>query len=143
MSSVARVLRPGASLVLVELHPLLTMLDTVDPLIVDFPYAFDGGHVYRGTGSYANRDADITWTTTQYAHSVGEVVMAASTAGLTMTYLEEHTAMSFDPRGMDDAPLEADGQYRLRIGHGAKKGDDRELAFPLPVLFTYVGKVAL
>ncbi len=143
MGGVARILRPGGSLVLVELHPMLTMVESVDPLIIDFPYAFDGGHVYSGTGSYANREANVTWTTTQYAHSIGEVVMAASKAGLTMTYLEEHTAMSFDPRGMDDAPVEVDGQYRLRLGRGALEGDGRELAYPLPVLFTFLGTVAL
>jgi SAM-dependent methyltransferase len=60
MHGVARVLRPGGTLVLVEMHPLLTMIDSLDPLILDFPYAFDGGHVYSGTGSYANRDADVS-----------------------------------------------------------------------------------
>lgn len=136
MDGVARVLRPGGRLVLVELHPLLTMVDGVDPLVVDFPYSFDGGHVYSGTGSYANRDADIAWTTTQYAHSLGEIVMAALGSGLSVDYLEEHTAMSFDPRGMPDTPLEQDGQYRLRIGVGAVNGDTRDVAYPLPVLFT-------
>jgi ubiquinone/menaquinone biosynthesis C-methylase UbiE len=138
MASVARVLRPGGTLVLVELHPLLTMIDSVDPLVLDFPYDFDGGHVYSGTGSYANRDADVTWTTTQWAHSVGEVVMAATNAGLRLSYLEEHTEMSFDPRGMEDSPTEPDGQYRFRIGVGALDGDVREPGQPLPVLFTFL-----
>jgi SAM-dependent methyltransferase len=138
MNGVARVLRPGGTLVLVELHPLLTMVDSLDPLVLDFPYNFDGGHVYTGTGSYANRDADVTWTTTQYAHNIGEVVMAATTAGLRLTYLEEHTHMSFDPRGMDETTPEPDGQYRFRIGVGAKNGDTRDPAFPLPVLFTFL-----
>jgi ubiquinone/menaquinone biosynthesis C-methylase UbiE len=138
MSGVARVLRPSGTLVLVELHPLLTMIDSVDPLVLDFPYHFDGGHVYRGSGSYANRGADVTWTTTQYAHSVAEVVMAATNAGLRLNYLEEHTEMSFDPRGMEEAPNEADGQYRFRIGVGAQIGDEREPAHPLPVLFTFL-----
>jgi SAM-dependent methyltransferase len=138
MTGVARVLRPGGNLVLVELHPVLNMFDSLDPLVVDFPYSFDGGHVYSGTGSYANRDADVTWTTTQYAHSLSEVVMAATTAGLAMTYLHEHTEMSFDSRGMQDSPTEPDGLYRLRIGVGAKKDGKREPAFPLPILFTFL-----
>ena len=74
----------GGALVLVELHPLVTMVESLDPLVVDFPYAFDGPHVYSGTGTYANRDADIEWTTVQYAHSIGEVVTAASRAGLAL-----------------------------------------------------------
>ena len=69
-------------LVLVELHPVVTMVESLDPLLVDFPYADDGPHVYTGTGTYANRDADIAWTTVQYAHSLGEVVTAAARAGL-------------------------------------------------------------
>jgi hypothetical protein len=119
------------------------MVDSIEPPVVDFPYAFDGGHVYSGTGSYANRDADVACTTTQYAHSLSEVVMAAAGAGLTMTYLEEHLAMSFDPRGMEDAPLDADGQYRLRIGVGAQTGGGREPAYPLPILFTFLATVPI
>ena len=142
MKGVVRVLRPGGRLLLVELHPMLTMVDSVEPLVLDFPYAFDGGHVYSGTGSYANRDVDVAWTVTQFAHSLSEVVMAAADAGLTMTYLEEHVAMSFDPRGMQDAPLEADGQYRLRIGVGGQSRDGREPAYPLPVLYTFLATVS-
>ena len=138
MSGVARVLRPGGTLVLVELHPILQMIDSVEPLVLDFPYAFDGGHVYSGTGSYANRDADINWTVTQYAHGLAEVVMAATRAGLTMTYFEEHTSMSFDPRGMEETVEGPDRQYRMRIGLGAAHGETRDPAFPLPVLFTYL-----
>lgn len=138
MHGVARVLRPGGTLVLVELHPLLTMIDSVNPLVLDFPYNFDGGHVYSGTGSYANRDADVTWTTTLYAHGVGEVVMAATNAGLRLSYLEERTERGRDPRGMRDAPSDPDGQFRFRLGVGALNGDEREVAFPLPVLFTFL-----
>jgi SAM-dependent methyltransferase len=136
MDSVSRVLRPNGTLVLVELHPLLTMIDTVDPLVVDFPYGFDGGHVFVGTGSYANPDAAVAWSTTQYAHSIAEVFMAAMGAGLRTTYLEEHTSMSFDPRGMADKGLEQDGRFRLRLGEGALVGETREQAHAMPVLFT-------
>jgi SAM-dependent methyltransferase len=138
MGGVKRVLRPGGTLVLVELHPLLTMFDSVDPLVLDFPYNFDGGHVYSGTGSYANRDADLTWTIDQYAHGVAEVVMSATSAGLQLTYLEEHTERGIDPRGMKESSDEPDGQYRVRIGVGAQDGDEREPAYPLPVLFTFL-----
>ena len=138
MTGVARVLRPGGTLVLVELHPLLTMVDTLDPLVLDFPYTDDGGHVFSGTGSYANRDADVDWTTTQFAHSLGEVVTCARVAGLSTTYLEEHTSMSFDPRGMVGCPLEPDGRFRLRIGVGPVAGDSRTEAYPLPVLYTLI-----
>jgi 2-polyprenyl-3-methyl-5-hydroxy-6-metoxy-1,4-benzoquinol methylase len=136
MQGVARSLRPGGTLVLVEIHPLTTMIETLDPLVIDFPYGFDGPHVYTGTGSYANRDADVEWTTVQYAHSVGEVVTAAAQAGLTCTYLEEHLSGSFNT-GQFDGP-EDDGRYRLRLGVGAERDGTREPASPLPVLFTFL-----
>ena len=136
MRGACRVLKPGGTLVLVELHPLLTMIDSVTPLVVDFPYNSDGVHTFTGTGSYANRNADVSWTITQYAHGLAEVVMAAKDAGLECGYLEEHTSMSFDPRGMEETTVEADGRYRCRIGLGPLNGDERGPAYPLPVLYT-------
>jgi ubiquinone/menaquinone biosynthesis C-methylase UbiE len=137
MGGVARVLRDGGTLVLVELHPIVTMVESLDPLIVDFPYSFDGPHVYSGTGTYANRDADIAWTTVQYAHSLGEVVTAAAKAGLMFTYLEEHTSGSFNT-GQYLGP-EDDDRYRLRLGVGAERMGVREPACPMPVLYTFIG----
>lgn len=140
MESVARVLRPGGHLALVELHPLFTMVDTIEPIVMDFPYNFDGPHVFSGSGSYANRDAAVTWTTTQYAHGLAEVVMAAHAAGLSMTHLVEHLSMRFDPRGMDPASVEPDGRFRLRLGAGRATPDGRDTAFAAPVLYTLIAE---
>jgi SAM-dependent methyltransferase len=138
MGGVARSLRYGGALILVELHPLVTMIESLDPLVVDFPYAFDGPRVYSGTGTYANPDAAIEWTTVQYAHSVGEVVSAAVRAGLRCELLVEHTSGSFNT-GQFDGP-EDDGRYRLRLGEGARRNGARELACPMPVLFTLIAR---
>jgi SAM-dependent methyltransferase len=138
MRGVQRVLRHGGRLVLVELHPLLTMIDSVEPLVVDFPYNFDGGHRFTGVGSYANRDAAVAWTTTQYAHGLAEVLMASQRAGLATSYLHEHTSMSFDPRGMDGG-IEPDGRFRLRLGSGAADGSG-VAACAMPVLFTLIAE---
>jgi SAM-dependent methyltransferase len=140
MAGVARSLRSGGALVLVELHPLVTMVESLDPLVVDFPYSFDGPHVYSGTGTYANRDADIEWTTVQYAHSIGEVVTAATRAGLRCDHLLEHTSGSFNT-GQFEGP-EDDGRYRLRLGVGAVRDGVPEPACPMPVLYTLVARVA-
>lgn len=134
MGGVARSLKPGGTLVLVEIHPLTTMIESLDPLVIDFPYGFDGPHVYRGTGSYANRDADVAWTTVQYAHSIGEVVTAAVNAGLSCDYLEEHLSGSFNT-GQFEGP-EDDGRYRMRLGTGEERDGQNAPAAPLPVLFT-------
>ena len=136
MGGVARVLRDGGALALVELHPLVTMVESLEPLVVDFPYAFDGPHVYSGTGTYANREADIAWTTVQCAHSLGEVVTAAAQVGLSCTYLEEHVSGSFNT-GQFLGP-EDDDRYRLRLGVGAEHEGVREPACPMPVLYTLI-----
>ena len=138
MAGVARSLRGGGALILVELHPVVTMVESLDPLVVDFPYAFDGPHVYSGTGTYANRDAAIAWTTVQYAHSLGEVVSAAVHAGLRCELLVEHTSGSFNT-GQFEGP-EDDGRYRLRLGQGATRDGVREPACPMPVLFTLIAR---
>jgi SAM-dependent methyltransferase len=134
MRSAAATLRPGGRLVFVELHPIFCMIDSVEPQVISFPYAFDGPHVTSGTGSYAAVDAeDVAWTIVEYAHSVGEVVMAATGAGLHVELLMEHLDAQFDPRG-NALTAGPDGRYRLILAGSTQ---------PLPVLFTLVaGKPA-
>lgn len=129
MTAVHHLLRPGGSLVLVEIHPLQGMIATTDPLVLDFPYCFDGPHVIDVPGSYTDRGATIRATkTVQYAHSIGEVVTAAIDAGLLVRRLVEHQAAPRDYRG-DLAGPEADGKYRLRLG-----GE------PVPMLYTLLAE---
>ncbi len=127
MTAVHHLLRPGGTLLLVEMHPLQGMIDTLDPLVFDFPYAFDGPHLLDSPGSYTDRNASIKATqTVQYAHSVGEVVTAAIEAGLVVRWLAERTNAPRDFRG-DLVGPEADGWYRLRLGAEAA-----------PVMYTLV-----
>lgn len=135
MRGAAALLKPGGRLVLVELHPLLCMPETLEPLVIDYPYVNDGVRRYSGTGSYANADADLSWTIDQYAWSLGETVNAAVAAGLAVLRLDEHVAAPFDPRG-SLLRREPDGMFRLRLGSGS--GD--ALAEPLPVLFTLIAQ---
>ena len=139
MHSTSRVLRKSGKLVLVELHPLFLMIDNVEPLVINFPYNYDGTHYFRGQCSYANRDAKVTWATTQYAHSVAEVVMASMEAGLRTTYLKESTSMSFDPRGRG-GEIGDDGRYRFRIGEGTEEGGQRSPTLPRALLFTLLAE---
>ena len=110
-------LRPGGRLVLIDLHPLLTMIESRDPLTLDFPYVNDGPRHFEGSGSYANPDADLHWSVDEYAWSLGEVVTSAVAAGLSIVRLDEHVDAAADPRGGLLA-READGLFRLRIGRG-------------------------
>ncbi len=119
------VLRPGGRLVLVEIHPLHGMFASVEPPVLDFPYAFDGPRRFDADGSYADPGATLAATeSVEYGHSLGEIVTAAIRAGLRVDALHEHLELDFDPRG-DILTREPDGAYRLRLGGEA-----------LPVLFT-------
>ncbi|WP_242904814.1 class I SAM-dependent methyltransferase [Actinomadura terrae] len=123
MRSVASTLRPGGRLVLVDFHPLLTMVETVEPLALDFPYAFDGPHEYTSSQSYAGETEPTT--SVEFAHSLGEIVTAAATAGLRVTRLEERLDAALDlGRG---TPVGPDGRYRFPV-------DGRHL----PVLYALV-----
>src|SRR3954453_21754586 len=88
--SAAAVLRPSGRLLLVDLHPLYQMLESVDPLSADFPYGNDGGRSFDEDGSYADPDARLAATeSVQYGHSLGELVTAAVQAGLRVERLGE------------------------------------------------------
>jgi SAM-dependent methyltransferase len=129
MRSVAAALRPSGRLLLVDLHPLYQMLESVDPLAVDLPYGNDGGRAFDADGSYAAPEARLASTSSvQYGHSLGELVTAAVQAGLRVERLEEHLELTSDPRG-NVLAREDDGRYRLRL--------DGE---PLPVAFTLIAR---
>ncbi|MFE5804763.1 class I SAM-dependent methyltransferase [Streptomyces sp. NPDC056491] len=99
MRSAATALRPGGSLVLVDLHPAFQTVATLDPLVVDWPYG-GGPHRETVTGTYAEPGLALpAQECVQYPYSIGEVVTAAATAGLTVKHLGEHEAAEFDPRG--------------------------------------------
>lgn len=125
MRSVAATLRPGGRLVLVEIHPLLTMVAAREPFSLDFPYAFDGPHRFDDPGTYAVPNAELASSeTVNFAHSLGETVTAAIEARMRIDSLIEHLDASKSP----SPPIvarEADGRYRLRL-------DGQRL----PILFT-------
>ena len=128
MRSAAAALRGGGKLLLVDGHPVYSMLESADPLRFDFPYVDDGPRTFDEPGSYAGRRPRRRRRpqAVNYGHSLGEIVNAALAAGLRIEHLEEHVEADFDPRG-DVLAREDDGRYRLRV--------DGEL---LPFLFTLI-----
>ncbi len=120
------VLKPGGRLVVIDLHPLFLMADSVDPLVLDFPYAADGPQRFQDqVGSYAAPDAITEHnSTTEYAHSLAEIITATIASGLTVNHLGEHLAVETDcRRGL--ATREDDGLMRWR--HTGQ---------PLPIMFS-------
>jgi ubiquinone/menaquinone biosynthesis C-methylase UbiE len=135
MHSASRVLRPGGHLVIVEIHPLTNVFGSRDPLIADFPYGGGVPFTWRGTGSYANPNADFTTSTEEYPHSLSEIVQSVLDAGMEMTTLQEHLDMAYDPHG-DILDHDADGRYRFRIGVGPDGNPSSAAA--LPIAFTLI-----
>jgi len=123
MHSVASVLRPGGRLLLIDGHPLIGMVSTDNPLVMDYPYAFDGPHEYDSDSSYAG--VAVATRNVQYAHSLGEIVTAAVGAGLKVLRLEEHLESPEDI--MLSGESDPDGRYRLRV-----------TGQPLPMLYTLI-----
>jgi 8-oxo-dGTP pyrophosphatase MutT (NUDIX family) len=130
MRSAAGALRPDGALVVVEIHPLFGMFDSIDPLVVDFPYGGGRPHLFEGAGDYADPDAQLEATATiEYPHGLGEIVTAAISAGLVVERLEEFTDEEFNPRGDALLAQGQDGLYRMVL--------DGE---PLPVVFALVAR---
>ncbi|HLP22995.1 MAG TPA: class I SAM-dependent methyltransferase [Microbacteriaceae bacterium] len=115
MDGVSRVLAPGGRLVLVDLHPILQMLGSADPLVMDWPYAFSGPWREVSSGSYTSPDAPVTDSeSVSFAHDLGEVVTTCVRAGLRVDALTEVHDMPYDPR-RDIATKDPDGRYRVRL----------------------------
>jgi 2-polyprenyl-3-methyl-5-hydroxy-6-metoxy-1,4-benzoquinol methylase len=99
MRSAASCLRPGGALVLIDMHPLVQMTDSVQPLSVDFPYGGAEPQTFTSDVSYAigGLDAPVA-ESVQYAHGLGEIVTAAAAAGLVVESLTEWFDEQKDPR---------------------------------------------
>lgn len=124
MRCAARTLRPGGRLVLVELHPVSLMFESLDPVELRWSYAYDGPTYDDSDGSYADRDAKLESSrSVEFQHCVGEVATAAARAGLHIDELTEHLDAQIDP--MSIMTKEADGRFRYRIN-----------GYPMPTLFT-------
>lgn len=122
MRSVAGCMCQGAVLVLIDIHPLVGMVETVDPLVVDFPYGGTDPVRISSTESYAvsGLDAGVS-ETVQYPHGLGEIVTAAAATGLRVESLTEWFDEDFDPKlvtGEDGRATFPFGNQRLPTSYG-------------------------
>jgi SAM-dependent methyltransferase len=118
MDVAATMLDQGGSLVLADHHPITHSFDW-DREFTD-RYFRDDPEEISGEGSYADPDADVSGTTYEWTHGLGEIVTAAANAGLHVETLNEHPYLYFEPFG----GLEQDDQGRFRLD-----GD------PLPLVY--------
>lgn len=88
----AALLKPGGYLYLVEFHPLLDMFDEATGSRLEYPYFATERKplVLDDEVSYADPEADQpAHTLYQWIHSLGDIISAISSAGLTIEWLHE------------------------------------------------------
>lgn len=112
MAAAAAALRPGGALVLIDIHPLVAMAHTVQPLVVDFPYGgespvrLESGSSYAADGLVPRASASVQWP-----HGLGEIVTAACQAGFRVEALTEWFDEDRDPKLVPGA----DGRGRFPL----------------------------
>lgn len=87
--NVARCLRTGGRLVLVEFHPILDVFGS--GCISGSSDYFEATPILSRTrGSYAARECPLELTDIRWAHSLGAIIDAISRAGMTIRQVAEH-----------------------------------------------------
>lgn len=115
---VAALLRPGGRLFIREGHPMLWALADPRPdglLVVEHPYFETEGTRFSDAATYVDHDEPLASPDiVHFNHGLAEVITAVMDAGLTLTAIEEHDTVPWNPLG--DAMVDVGGQeHRLRI----------------------------
>ncbi|SNC66134.1 Methyltransferase domain-containing protein [Hymenobacter gelipurpurascens] len=86
---VARYLKPGGRLILVEFHPVMWMFDNE---FSQFQYSYFNRETIRETetGTYAERSAPITTISVSWNHELAEVLGSLLRQGLQLTDFQEY-----------------------------------------------------
>jgi SAM-dependent methyltransferase len=117
---VAGLLRAGGRLFIREGHPVLWSMSDPRPdglLVVDYPYFETGGVVFREEGTYAGTGTVGAPESVSFNHGLGEIFTALREAGLTMTSLEEHREVPWNPLGQAMVPSpDFAGEFVLASG---------------------------
>ncbi|PZS20244.1 MAG: SAM-dependent methyltransferase [Pseudonocardiales bacterium] len=117
---VAGLLRPGGRLFIREGHPVLWSMSDPRPdglLVVEYPYFEADGVVFFEESSYAGTGAIGAPESVSFNHGLGEIFTALRDAGLTMTSLEEHREVPWNPLGEAMVPSpDFAGEFVLASG---------------------------
>ena len=87
---IARCLRPGGSLHLIEFHPVVAMLDEDGRTIAHPYFAQPGPSRFRVRGSYAEPTAEVSQEACEWSHGLAEVFEALVSAGLSIQRFKEY-----------------------------------------------------
>jgi SAM-dependent methyltransferase len=123
---IAHFLKPGGVFYMAEFHPTAYMFDdSEDATELRIAYPYFGSReplMLEVKGSYADREAQVEQKVTyEWAHGLGEIITALTTAGLRLEFLHEFP-FSVYPMFPSLMELSEDGLWRLK---------DEELSVPL------------
>ncbi len=117
---VAGLLGPGGRLFIREGHPVLWSMSDPRPdglLVVEYPYFETAGVIFREESTYAGTGSVAAPESVSFNHGLGEIFTALRDAGLTMTSLEEHREVPWNPLGEAMVPSpDFDGEFVLASG---------------------------
>ena len=119
-ATVAGLLRPGGRLFMREGHPVLWAM--CDPradglLVLEYPYFETAGTVFVEHDSYVGSGVVAAPESVSFNHGLGEIFTALTAAGLTVTALEEHREVPWNPLGEAMIPsVDFEGEYVLVSG---------------------------
>lgn len=123
---VSRFLKPGGRLIFVEFHPVVWMFDN-EFSKVEYNYFNSGPIEETETGTYANRDANLTLKYVMWNHSIGEVITSLVNNGLEVMSLEEY---DYSPYNCFEFTIEAEpGKYRIK-----------HLGNKLPIVYSIIAR---
>lgn len=122
---VAHYLKPDGQFIMVEFHPVVWMFND-DFNAIDYSY-FKGVEIIEQLeGSYADRNAEIKYTTVTWTHSLSEVINSLIQAGVCITRFEEY---DYSPYNCFKHTIQID-KDKYRIKHLSDK---------LPMIYAITG----
>ncbi|CAN5238185.1 class I SAM-dependent methyltransferase [soil metagenome] len=123
---VAALLRPGGRLFMREGHPMLWAVGYPRPdglLVLEYPYFETAGVEFVEDTTYAGSGTLASPAGVEFNHGLGEIFTALTDAGLTVTHLEEHREVPWNPLedtmipspDFDEEFILAEGRDRLPL----------------------------
>ena len=108
---ISKFLKPSGNLIFVEFHPVVWMFDD-DFKHISYSYFNKGEIVETETGTYAQKDADITNDYVCWNHSMSEVVNSLIKNGLQISTLNEY---DYSPYNCFNNTVEfVSGKFRIQ-----------------------------
>ena len=125
-SVISNCLKPNGKLVFVEFHPVLWMFDD-DFTKILYHYHNDKPIIEESTGTYANKDAEISTDQIGWNHSLSEVIQSLLNNGLQIEHFEEYDYSNYNC-------------FNELVEFEPKKFRIKHLENKIPMMYSLVGK---